>query len=99
MKQITSLEEYSNEYKRSITNPEKFWAEVAENFVWKKKWDKVLEWNFTEPRVNWFGGALCNLSENCLDRHLSFRAEQVAIIWEPNDPKEKYRTITCTMAI
>jgi acetyl-CoA synthetase len=94
MKQITTPEEYKTAYQQSIENPESFWAEVADSFLWRKKWDKVLEWNFTEPRIKWFDGAACNLSENCLDRHLASRAEQVAIIWEPNDPKEEYRTLT-----
>ncbi|MES2622025.1 MAG: acetate--CoA ligase [Bacteroidota bacterium] len=94
MKQITSLEEYKSIYAKSINCPEAFWAEVAESFSWRKKWDKVLEWNFTEPKVKWFEGAECNLSENCLDRHLSTRSDQIAVIWEPNDPKEKFRTLT-----
>ncbi len=94
MKQITTLEEYKTTYERSIKSPEAFWAEVAESFYWRKKWDKVLEWNFTQPDIKWFEGALCNLSENCLDRHLSSRSEQVAIIWEPNDPNEKYKSLT-----
>jgi acetyl-CoA synthetase len=94
MKQITTPEEYKTAYQQSINNPESFWADVAESFLWRKKWDKVLEWNFTEPKIKWFDGAECNLSENCLDRHLASRAEQVAIVWEPNDPKEQYRTLT-----
>ena len=94
MKQITTLEEYKTTYQKSIESPETFWAEVAESFYWRKKWDKVLEWNFTEPNIKWFEGALCNLSENCLDRHLSTRSEQVAIVWEPNDPKEKSKSLT-----
>ena len=69
--QIKSFEEYLEQYKISIEQPEKFWGGVAENFTWKKKWDKVLEWNFKEPRVRWFGGAKLNITENCLDRHLA----------------------------
>ncbi|MDB5284595.1 MAG: acetate--CoA ligase, partial [Bacteroidota bacterium] len=94
MKQITSFEQYQKDYSESVANPEKFWAEVAEDFLWKKRWDKVLSWNFETPEIRWFEGATCNLSENCLDRHLELRGEQVAIIWEPNDPKEQYRTLT-----
>ena len=94
MKQITSFEQYKADYQKSIDQPEQFWAEVAQDFVWHKRWNRVLEWNFTQPSVKWFDGATCNLSENCIDRHLATRANQIAIIWEPNDPKEQYRTLT-----
>ena len=87
MSRITSFEEYQSEYKKSVEDPEKFWAEKAENFVWRKKWDKVLEWNFTEPNVKWFIGGKLNITENCFDRHLAEKGDQTAIIWEPNDPK------------
>ena len=92
--QIRSLEQYRTDHQRSIQDPEGFWSEIAEHFVWKKKWDKVLEWNFTEPRVRWFEGAQLNITENCIDRHLADKADQPAIIWEPNDPSERTRTIT-----
>ena len=91
---ITSLEQYQSEYKKSIENPEDFWAEKAEHFVWRRKWDKVLEWNFDEPNVKWFIGGKLNITENCLDRHLAERGDQTAILWEPNDPKEKNIIIT-----
>ncbi len=94
MKQINSIEEYNAQYKQSVQNPDVFWADAAESFSWRKKWDTVLDWNFTEPSVKWFNGAECNLSENCLDRQLATRANQVAIVWEPNDPKEQHRTLT-----
>jgi acetyl-CoA synthetase len=94
MKRITSFDEYQHEYKLSVENPEVFWAEQAENFVWQKKWDKVLDWNFTEPNVKWFAGGKLNITENCLDRHLATKAKQVAIIWESNDPNEASRKIT-----
>jgi acetyl-CoA synthetase len=94
MKRITTFEEYKSEYKRSVENPEAFWAEVAESFQWRKKWDKVLEWNFTEPNVQWFINGKLNITENCLDRYLKERGDQVAILWEPNDPNEKHRTLT-----
>lgn len=92
--QIRSFDEYLEQYKKSIEQPEKFWSEVAENFTWKKKWDKVLEWNFKEPRVRWFEGAKLNITENCLDRHLKDKASQPAIIWEPNDPTHPNRILT-----
>lgn len=92
--QIKSLEEYRSAYKRSIESPEEFWGEVAENFVWSKKWDKVLSWNFKEPAVKWFEGAKLNITENCIDRHLATSGEQPAIIWEPNNPEERTRIVT-----
>jgi acetyl-CoA synthetase len=94
MKQVTSIEQYQQEYKYSIENPEAFWAEQANNFVWQKKWDKVLDWNFEEPDVKWFAGGKLNITENCLDRHLLNKGNQVAIIWEPNSPNEASRKIT-----
>jgi acetyl-CoA synthetase len=92
--QIQSFEEYLEQYKLSIEQPEKFWSAVAENFTWKKKWDSVLNWNFKEPRVRWFEGAKLNITENCLDRHLATKGDQAAIIWEPNDPTQKNRTLS-----
>ena len=92
--QIKSLEQYQQAYKQSIEDPETFWASVAENFRWHKKWDKVLDWNFTEPKIEWFSGAKLNITENCIDRHLPAMADQPAIIWEPNNPEERTRTVT-----
>ena len=92
--QIRSLEQYKSEYKKSVEDPEGFWAAIAENFQWRRPWNKVLEWNFTEPRIRWFEGAQLNITENCLDRHLAERGDQPAIIWEPNDPEEHYRVLT-----
>jgi acetyl-CoA synthetase len=92
--QIQDFDDYLEQYKISIEQPEKFWSGVAENFTWKKKWNKVLEWNFTEPRVKWFEGAKLNITENCLDRHLKDKADQAAIIWEPNDPAQNNRILS-----
>jgi len=92
--QIKSLEEYHETYKNSVEKPEEFWANVAENFLWRKKWDKVLEWNFKEPKVEWFKGAKLNITENCIDRHLETMADKPAIIWEPNNPEERTRVVT-----
>jgi acetyl-CoA synthetase len=91
---IRTHEDYQKAYNQSIENPETFWAEIASEFIWKKNWDKLLDWNFSEPNINWFQGAQLNITENCLDRHLELRGNHPAIIWEPNDPKEKSRTIT-----
>lgn len=92
--QIKSLEEYHQRYKESVETPEKFWAGVAENFLWKKKWNEVLNWNFTEPKVEWFKGAKLNITENCIDRHLETSGEKPALIWEPNNPEERTRIVT-----
>ena len=99
--QIKSFEQYQSAYKKSIEQPEIFWAEIAEHFVWKKKClpageagNKVLNWNFTEPKVEWFSGATLNITENCIDRHLATQGEKAAIIWEPNHPDERVRVVT-----
>jgi acetyl-CoA synthetase len=92
--QIKTQAQYHQEYKRSVEDPEGFWSEIADHFVWQKKWDRLLDWNFTEPRINWFSGAQLNITENCLDRHLKDKADQAAIIWEPNDPSEPNRILT-----
>ena len=92
--QIRSEAAYRQAYKQSVENPEQFWATVAENFSWKKKWDKVLSWNFEEPKVEWFAGAKLNITENCIDRHLTTLGDKPAIIWEPNDPNERVRVVT-----
>ncbi|MFN8242635.1 MAG: acetate--CoA ligase [Ferruginibacter sp.] len=92
--QINSLEQYHNDYKRSVEDPEGFWGGVAENFYWRKKWDKVLNWNFTEPKVEWFAGGKLNITENCIDRHLPAMADKPALIWEPNNPEERVRVVT-----
>ncbi len=92
--QITSLEAYKKDYQDSIENPEQFWAKVAESFHWKAPWSKVLDWNFTDPKVEWFKDAKLNITENCIDRHLHDKADEPAIIWESNDPSERVRTVT-----
>ncbi len=92
--QIESYDQYKSVYKRSVEDPEGFWAEIASSFLWRKKWDKVLDWNFKEPRIKWFIGGKLNITENCLDRNLEKLGDKPAIIWEPNDPTEKNRTLT-----
>jgi acetyl-CoA synthetase len=94
MTRITSIEQYHSEYKKSVASPELFWEEQANEFTWKRKWDTVLNWDFATPSVNWFLGAKLNITENCLDRHLSTRGEQIAFYFEANDPYEKTRAIT-----
>lgn len=92
---INSFEEYEEAYKKSVESPEDFWGEIAaNNFEWKKPWKKVLNWNFSEPKIEWFVGGKLNITENCLDRHVKDKPNQPAIIWEPNDPNEECITLT-----
>ncbi|HCK81736.1 MAG TPA: acetate--CoA ligase [Candidatus Competibacteraceae bacterium] len=82
-------DQYATMYKRSVDDPEGFWAEQADQLLsWSKRWDKVLDWDFTKGHIRWFDGAKLNVSENCLDRHLATRGDQVAIIWEGDNPAE-----------
>lgn len=87
---IKSFEEYQAKYKQSVENPEAFWEDIANTFYWRKKWDRVLNYNFQEPDIRWFEGAKLNITENALDRHLAKRGNKLALIWEPNDPKERF---------
>ncbi len=92
---IKDFEEYFQVYRKSVRNPESFWEEIAEEqFLWRKKWDNVLSWDFSKPEVKWFEGAQLNITENCIDRHLATRADKTAIIFEPNDPKEEAEHIS-----
>ncbi|MFN5458594.1 MAG: acetate--CoA ligase [Bacteroidota bacterium] len=91
---ISNYEEYQKAYKQSVEQPETFWNHVAENFFWRKKWDKVLDWSFSDYSVKWFLNAELNITENCLDCHLEKYSNKPAIIWEPNDPNEKGKTLT-----
>ena len=92
--QIKSADEYKAAYKKSVEDPEGFWGEVASHFYWRKKWNKVLEWDFKKPTIKWFDGGKLNITENCLDRHLQSLGDKPAIIWEPNDPDEHHRILT-----
>jgi len=92
--QIKSLEDYHKAWKQSIESPEEFWSSIASNFHWYKKWDQVLNWNFKEPSIKWFEGGKLNITHNCIDRYLTDKADQPAIIWEPNDPNEHHRVLT-----
>ena len=92
---IKHLEEYFQVYRKSITEPENFWEEIAEeNFVWRKRWNNVLSYDFSKPEFKWYEGAKLNITENCIDRHLRTRGDKTAIIFEPNDPKEKAQHIS-----
>lgn len=92
--QLTGKEEYDSAYAAAVADPAAFWNSVAEHFYWRKKWDKTLDWNFTEPDVQWFINSKLNITENCLDRHLEKQGNDIAILWEPNDPNEANRTLT-----
>jgi len=94
IKAIQSFEEYTQAYSESIQDPEGYWAKQAEQFTWKKKWDKVLEWNFKEPDVKWFIGGKLNITENILDRHAASTPDKVAIYWESNNPQEAGKVYT-----
>lgn len=88
LQRIRTLQEYLQTYQNSITQPEKFWDEIADNFLWRKRWDKTLEWEFLTPDVKWFINGKLNISENCLDRFVDIHPDKIAIIWEPNEPEE-----------
>src|SRR5690606_2917488 len=89
-----SFEEYQDQYKKSVENPEAFWGKIAEQFVWKKKWDSILNWNFDEPKIEWFKGGKLNITESILDQTLQQNADKTAFLWEPNDPNDRDRSIT-----
>jgi len=92
---IKHLEEYFQVYRKSVQDPKSFWEEIAEeHFVWRKKWNEVLSWDFEKPEIKWFDGAQLNITENCLDRHLPSRGDKTAILFEPNDPSEGAQHIT-----
>ncbi len=94
---IKTFEEYQVAYKQSVDDPEGFWAEIAQQFQWRKPWKKVLSWDFNEADTKWFQGGVMNITENALDRHLAEKGDQPAIIWEPNDPDDKAVTISYYM--
>ncbi len=87
---IKSFEEYKTKYKHSVEDPEGFWEEIANTFYWRKKWNRVLNYDFNGPDIRWFEGGKLNITENALDRHLAKRGNKLALIWEPNDPKERF---------
>ncbi len=97
MSLIKTVADYQTAYQKSVNDPEAFWAEIAQEFKWRKPWTKTLDWNFQEPSIKWFQGGKLNITENCLDRHLATRADQPAIVWEPNDPAEPGVTLTYRM--
>ena len=91
---VKTQEEYQAAYQDSIERPEEFWTGIAGNYQWMKPWGTLLEWEFITPSMTWFKGGKLNITENCLDRHLKDRADDIALIWEPNNPKEKEVRLT-----
>ncbi|MEW6096498.1 MAG: acetate--CoA ligase [bacterium] len=90
---IKNLKDYERLYQESIEDPEKFWAKMAEELDWIKKWDKVLDYDFSEPRIEWFKGGKINVSYNCIDRHIkTFRKNKAAIIWEAENGENQTYT-------
>jgi len=93
-----NAETYTTMYQRSIEEPEAFWAQQAEQFLaWSKRWDTVMDYDYPKGYIRWFEGGKLNVSVNCIDRHLETRGDQVAIIWEgdnpANDKKITYRQL------
>ena len=91
---IHSLGGYIHEYQKSLANPEAFWAEAAESFYWRKRSERILDWDFEGPSVKWFSGGKLNITENIFERNLYTIGNQPAIIWEPNNPDEPGRTLS-----
>jgi acetyl-CoA synthetase len=92
---IRTIADYHEAYRRSVETPDEFWAEVAEPFTWRRKWTSVRGGEFSPAGTStWFDGAYLNLTENCLDRHLATRGDQVALIWEPNESKDHHQHFT-----
>ena len=91
---IHTLSGYLYEYQKSVTQPEEFWARIADSFHWRKRWNNVLKWNFKDPDVKWFVDGKLNITENIFERHLYTIGDRPAIIWEANDPNEAGRTLT-----
>ncbi|MCF6308470.1 MAG: acetate--CoA ligase [Flavobacteriaceae bacterium] len=92
---IKHLEEYFKVYRKSVREPEIFWEEIAEeHFLWRKRWNKVLSWDFQKPEIKWFEGAQLNITENCIDRHLVTKGDKTAILFEPNNPDEEAQHIS-----
>lgn len=91
---LHTLSGYLYEYQKSVAQPEEFWARIADSFHWRKRWNKVLKWNFEGPEVKWFDGATLNITENIFEKQLYTIGDRPAIIWEPNEQDEPTRTLT-----
>ena len=92
---IDTTKKYIENYNKSIAEPEKFWSDLAKNnFSWYEPWSKVLEWDFKKAKIEWFKHAKLNITVNCIDRHAKSNPEKTAIIFEPNNPNEKQKSLT-----
>ena len=91
---IKDFEDYKAVYKQSVEQPEAFWDTIAKQFTWKKPWKKTLEWNFDEPKIQWFIDGKFNITENCIDRHLPHKANDIAFYFEANDINAKSKTVS-----
>ena len=89
-----SIADYTKAKEQASAQPEVFWENIANQFEWYEKWDKVLEYDFHTPKVSWFLGGKLNITENCLDRHLKTQPDKTAIIFEPNDPNDAAQHIS-----
>ena len=85
---INSFSEYKKAYKKSVEEPEKFWDKIAGNFVWQKKWDKTLEYNFEQADFKWFQGGQLNITENVLDRHLEKNGNKTCLLYTSLSPRD-----------
>ena len=89
---VKTMDEYKEMYNRSIKKPDEFWAEMADQFYWEKRWDTVRDYNYSVSKgpvsIEWFKGGKTNITYNCLDRHLKDRGDQTALIWEGNSEGE-----------
>ncbi len=91
---IKSKKDYQDSCKKALENADEFWAEIANNYVWFEKWQKVSNCSFEDAKISWFEGGKTNLSYNCLDRHLERRGDEIAVIWESNDVNVASKKIT-----
>ncbi|NDA97607.1 MAG: acetyl-coenzyme A synthetase, partial [Flavobacteriia bacterium] len=91
---LKTVATYQNAYENASTHPETFWGEIAENFHWFSPWKKVMDCKMEKAEFAWFQDGKTNISYNCLDRHLTEKGAQTALIFEPNDPKEKAQHIS-----
>ena len=96
---IINKQTYESMYQESLNSTDTFWKKQAEKFItWFKPWKKISSWNFNTAEIAWFEGAQLNVSYNCIDRHLVTRADQIALIWESDDPgidkKVTYRELS-----
>lgn len=94
MDKIQTLSGYIHEYQKSVNEPEAFWSRIAETFHWRRKWNRIVEWDFHKPDIKWFVDGKLNITENIFERHLFTLGDHPAIIWEPNDPSEEGRVLS-----